>query len=129
MKPLLFVLLLNLTRLCNAQEDGYASVSAIHNNVLVLNNCSDESGSFKVNQKIIVIQKENAPQVMQVSNNSGKSAASKEVARKYVVLTITEVERTDKLVTAIKVSRDLQHSFTINNSAAVDVRIVNTWHW
>jgi hypothetical protein len=129
MKPLLLVLLLNLTQLCTAQEEGYASVSAINNNVLVLNNCSDESGSFKVNQKIIVIQKENASQVMQVSNSSSKTGGSKEVARKYVVLTITEVERTDKLVTAIKVSRDLQHSFTINGSAAVDVRVVNTWHW
>src|SRR5688500_7007097 len=129
MKPLLILLILNLTQLCNAQEDGYASVSAINNNVLVLNNCSDESGSFKVNQKIIIIQKENASQVIQVSNNADKNNGSKTVARKYVEITITEVERTAKLFTAIKVSRDLQHSFTLNNTNTVDVRIVNTWHW
>ena len=127
MKPLLFVLLLNLTQLCNAQEEGYATVSAINNNILVLNNCIDEHGTFKVNQKIIVIQNENTNEVVQVSNKT--NSVKKSVARKYVVLTITEVERNEKVVTSIKVSRDIQHSFYINNAAGVDVRIVNTWHW
>ena len=125
MKPFIFVLLLNLTQLCNAQEEGYASVSSINHNILVLNNCVDEVQSFKVNQKIIVIQKENAS-LVQVSN---KNSSQKSVARKYVVLTITEVERNDNVVTSIKVSRDLQNSFLINTANEVDVRIVSRWNW
>jgi hypothetical protein len=124
MKPLIFVLVLNLTQLCNAQEEGYASVSAINHNVLVLNNCIDEVQSFKVNQKIIVIQKENASIIQATKANGQKS-----VARKYVVLTITEVERNDNVVTSIKVSRDLQNSFLVNNANEVDVRIVSRWNW
>ena len=125
MKPFIFVLLLNLTQLCNAQEEGYASVSSINHNILVLNNCVDEVQSFKVNQKIIVIQKENAS-LVQLSN---KNNSQKSVARKYVVLTITEVERNDNVVTSIKVSRDLQNSFLINTANEVDVRIVSRWNW
>jgi hypothetical protein len=125
MKPLIFVLLLNLTQLCNAQEEGYASVSSINHNILVLNNCVDEYQSFKVNQKIIVIQKESASVIQINKKSTGQTA----VARKYVVLTITEVERSDNVVTSIKVSRDLQNSFLINNANEVDVRIVSRWNW
>ena len=125
MKPLIFALLLNLTQLCNAQEEGYASVSAINHNILVLNNCIDEVQSFKVNQKIIVIQKESAS-VIQVNKKANTQTS---VARKYVVLTITEVERNENVVTSIKVSRDLQNSFLVNNANEVDVRIVSRWNW
>ena len=125
MKPLIFVLLLNLTQLCSAQEEGYASVSSISHNILILNNCVDEYQSFKVNQKIMVVQKESASTI-QVNKKSNAQAA---VARKYVVLTITEVERNDNVVTSIRVSRDLQNSFLINNANEVDVRIVSRWNW
>lgn len=124
MKSLAIVILLNITLSVVAQEEGYAVVSSINNNVLMLNNCTDTNGSFQVNQKVIIIQKESGSIVMNTNAVANKNIAQKLVARKFVVLTITEVERSENGVTSIKVSRDLQNSFIINNMAAVDVSIV-----
>jgi hypothetical protein len=130
MKPFIIFLMLSLPALAFSQEEGYATVTAINNNTLILNNCIDTGGSFKVNQKVIIIQKEGAATATNVNAVSNKASASKQVARKYVVLTITDVEKSDNVVTAIKVSRDLQSSFTVNNYAAVDVRILScSWNW
>lgn len=124
MKTVLIVILLNNCLPTLAQEEGSATVSSIINNVLYLNNCTDKQGSFKVNQKIIVVQKEAGSIILNAGAVATKNLPNKQVARKYVVLTITDVERSENIVTAIRVSRDIQNSFVINSNAAVNVSIV-----
>ena len=130
MKPLFILLLFIQPVLCTAQAEASAAVTAINNNILMLENCIDAEGQFKVNQKIIIVQKEGASSIVHTVANTNKSATGKQVPKKYLVLTITEVERNDNTVTSIKVSRDLQNSFIVNNFSTVDIHIVTCrWNW
>src|SRR6476659_3902119 len=108
-----FILLANST-LCFGQDD-YIQVSAINNNILRVSNLQESTKSFKVHERVLLIQMENngAP------GGLVKKTSNSEVARKYIVVTITDVEYNDGAVSAIKVSRCLQNEFIIGSNASV----------
>ena len=127
MKVCLLSVCLFVSCSCLAQHNGYVPVTAINHNRLVIDNYKETEARFKVYQKILIIQTEKGSETLPAD-----STASGSRPKKYVVVTITEVERseTEGTVTAIKISRNLQDSFKINNQASVHLSsLYSKWRW
>src|SRR4051812_21138705 len=108
-KTCLLVLLFSLSFSCKSQESGIIQVSSINQDVLVLNNYRESEGSLRMYEKIMIVQTENS-NVQQVVNKNG-NGGGEPVARKYVVVTITDLERADGVIKWIRISSNLQNSF------------------
>jgi hypothetical protein len=127
MKVCLLTFYLFLSCSCIAQDNGYVPVAAISHNKLLIDHYRETEASFKVYQKILIIQTEK-----QAENAAADSTFSNAQPKKYVVVTITDVERSEPggTVTAIKISRNLQDSFHINNQASVHLSsLYSRWRW
>ena len=114
---------------CVAQQNGYVPVTAISQNKLLIDHYKETEASFKVYEKILIIQTEKTAD--NIKSDSASTAATTR-AKKYIVVTITEVERseTEGTVTALIISRNIQDTFLINNEASVHLSsLYSRWRW
>ena len=130
MKTFITLLILCKCAFSFGQQNVYASIGAIHNNVLTVKNLNETYRSFNVNEKVIILQVENKAVAGRVSDTSSKVSPSTQVLRKYMVVTVTDIERSGNAVTSIKISRNLQSSFYINSDTSVQLMPLSSqWTW
>jgi len=131
MKTCITLLILCKCTLSFSQQNVYASIGAINNNILTVKNLNESYRSFNVNEKVIILQVENKAVAGRKTDTSSKVAPStQQVVRKYMVVTVTDIERTEGAVTSIKISRNLQNAFYINSDTSVQLMPLSSqWNW
>jgi hypothetical protein len=114
-----------------AQDVGYTTIGSINHNILIVQHLNDNNKNIRVNERVAVIQMEGAVSRPSLNDTSSKPAGRHaQVPRKCIVVTVTDIETSDGLITSIKISRNLQNSFAINNNASVHlVPIAGKWNW
>jgi hypothetical protein len=123
---IIFFFLFSLS--CMSQESGIIPVASINNDILILNNYRETEGALRMYEKVLIVQMET--NMLQQVGVKGAAGDAGSVPKKYVVVTITEVERSEGVIKSIRVSSSLQNTFVISNNSSIHVaRLHSRWNW